>query len=123
MATRKVDAEVGFQLTSTTRSLCSRRSSALAQSSRCTLTPPERVTKPNTTSPGTGVQQRASFTQTSLTSLTTTPGSWAVLRLRGGRVATAVSAMSSVAPSTPPKLATSRLTIDCAETWLSPTAA
>jgi hypothetical protein len=95
----------------------------LAQSSRCTETPPERVTKPNTASGGTGVQQRASLIQTSETPLTTTPGSWPAVRLRGGRVATAVSAMSSAAPSSPPYDAIRRWTTDCADTWLSPTAA
>jgi len=45
------------------------------QSVRCTETPCPRVTKPSTASPGTGVQQRASLTQTSETPFTTTPGS------------------------------------------------
>ena len=35
--------------------------------------PPPRVTNPRTSSPGTGVQHRASFAQTSLTPLTVTP--------------------------------------------------
>ena len=102
MATRKVEALVGFQLTSRTRSGCSFRSPALAQSSRWTLTPPERVTKPKTASPGTGVQQRASLIQTSSTPRTSTPGSEAAVRVRAGRVGMAVSAMSSTAPSSPP---------------------
>ncbi len=69
------------------------------------------------------MQQRASLIQTSLTPRTTTPGSLLLCRLRGGRVATAVSAMSSAAPSSPPYAAISFCTTDCAETWLSPTAA
>src|ERR1700760_3006232 len=105
------------------RSLCCDNACALTQSVRCTDTPWPRVTNPRILSPGTGVQQRASLTQTSLTPLTTTPGSCAVLRLRGGRVATAVSAMSSTAPSSPPKPATSFCTTDGAETTLSPIAA
>src|SRR5207248_3811019 len=123
MATRNDDPLVGFQVTSTMRSDCTRRSPAFSQSSRCTLTPPVRVTKPKIASGGTGVQQRASLIQTSSTPLTTTPGSCAAPRARGGRVATAVSAMSSIAPSSPPYAATSRATTFCAETWLSPTAA
>ena len=50
-----------------------RRLSALGQSSRWTLTPWPRVTKPMIGSRGTGVQQRASFTQTSSGAATTTP--------------------------------------------------
>ncbi|WP_441338498.1 hypothetical protein [Micromonospora sp. NBS 11-29] len=76
--------------------------SALAQLSRCTVTPPERVTKPNTESGGTGVQQRANLMDTSLTPRTTTPGSLLDARSCGNSVATAVSAMSSAAPSLPP---------------------
>ena len=51
------------------------RDSALVQSARCTDTPLPRVTKPMIGSPGTGVQQRASLTQTSAVPSTTTPGS------------------------------------------------
>ena len=100
--TRNVEADVGFQVTSRTRSLCSLRSTAFAQSSRCTLTPPERVTNPKTESPGTGVQHLASLIQTSSTPRTTTPGSDDPPRDLGGRVGVATSAMSSIAPSSPP---------------------
>ena len=42
---------------------------ALVQALRCTDTPPPRVTKPRMSSPGTGVQHRASLTQTSVDAL------------------------------------------------------
>ena len=45
------------------------------QSVRCTLTVPPRVMKPRTSSPGTGVQQRASLAWTSSTPPTRTPTS------------------------------------------------
>ena len=79
----------------------------LPQSSRCTETPLPRVTKPMIGSPGTGVQQRASLTQTSSMPLTTTPGS----PVRGApRPASAwsASARSSSAPASPPSACTSR---------------
>jgi hypothetical protein len=81
------------------------------------------VTKPTIVSPGTGVQQRASFTQMSLAPLTTTPGSPAVRGRRLAAPGVVISARSSVAPSSPPSASTSRWTTDCADTWLSPTAA
>src|SRR5690606_41134708 len=59
----------------------------------------------------------------SLTPRTTTPGSCVCGLGRLRRVGSAVSARSSVAPSTPPKLATSRATTDWADIWFSPTAA
>src|SRR6266581_3255332 len=49
------------------------RSAALGQSERWTLTPCPRVTNPMIGSRGTGVQHRASLTQTSSTPLTSTP--------------------------------------------------
>ena len=52
--------------TPTMRSLwCVCKSSALTQSARCTEIPLPRVMNPMIGSPGTGVQQRASFTKTS----------------------------------------------------------
>ena len=89
---------------------------------RCTDTPPPRVTKPRISSPGTGVQHLASLTQTSEAPLTTTPGSPAGRR-RPVRAGTAVSAMSSTAPSEPPSEATTFCTTEVAETCPSPTAA
>ena len=65
ICTRKTLPEVGAHSTSMIRSGCERRESALVQSLRCTETPLPRVTKPTMSSPGTGVQQRASLTQMS----------------------------------------------------------
>ena len=91
------------------------------QSVRCTETPLPRVTKPMIGSPGTGVQQRASLTHTSAVPTTTTPGS--PVRRRMERVGVVASARSSLAPSSPPREATSRPTTCWALTWPSPTAA
>ena len=97
--------------------------SAFVQSRRCTETPLPRVTKPRMSSPGTGVQQRASLTHTSAMPLTTTPGSPERRRLGRAVAGVAASAMSSLAPSSPPTEATSLETTCWAETWPSPIAA
>src|SRR3954466_10115399 len=117
MATRNTEDADGAHSTSTIRSGCAVSDTAFTQSARCTDTPLPRVTKPTMLSPGTGVQQRASFTQMSEAPLTTTPGSVALRRLVvvPGRV---TSARSSLAPSSPPSDSTRRDTTDWAETWL-----
>ena len=61
IATRNTDPGDTDHATSTIRSARPRRSAAFVQSTRCTEMPPPRVTKPMMSSPGTGVQQRASF--------------------------------------------------------------
>jgi hypothetical protein len=75
---------------------------------------------------GHGVQQRESLIQTSSTPLTSTPGSPAE-RLRSlrspGRVGRVDSARSSVRALLAAERLQQRCTIDCAETWFSPTAA
>ena len=90
----------------------------LAQSPRCTETPAPRVTKPMISSPGTGVQHRASFDQTSVDALDDDAGVAAGVRLRrsGGRRAARASARSSAAPSSPPYVSISRRTTACALT-------
>src|SRR6476620_2074256 len=75
ISTRKTLDWVGAHSTSTIRSGWSIRPETLVQSVRCTDTPEPRVTKPRIGSGGTGVQHRASFTQTSSTPRTTTPES------------------------------------------------
>ena len=90
--------------TSTRRSCCALSCATLAQLVRCTDTPCPRVTKPTISSPGTGVQQRDSLTQTSGSpgdhhARGRAPPGPARLRIRVG---TEVSARSSSAPSTPP---------------------
>ena len=87
MATRKTDWAVGAHSTSTMRSGWVWRFSTFAQSARCTETPAPRVTQPMISSPGTGVQQRASFDSTSVAPLTMTPASPRAVRLRRSRVA------------------------------------
>jgi hypothetical protein len=61
IATRNTDPGDTDQATSTSRSERFCRSEALVQSVRCTEMPPPRVTNPRISSPGTGVQQRASL--------------------------------------------------------------
>ncbi len=102
IATRNTDADDGAHSTSTIRS-GSAASERRRWCSRCGAPRRRspRVTKPRIASPGTGVQQRASLTQTSLAPLTTTPGSPAGRR-RLVRARHRVSAMSSTAPSGPP---------------------
>ena len=73
--------DVGAHSTSMIFSGWESSESALVQSRRCTDTPLPRVTKPRMSSPGTGVQHRASLTQTSAMPLTTTPGSPCAARL------------------------------------------
>jgi hypothetical protein len=119
--TRKTVPAEGAQETSMSRSGWDRRESAFVQSARCTDTPFPRVTKPMIGSPGTGVQHRASFTQTSDMPLTSTPGS--PVRRRIDLLGVVASARSSLAPSSPPIEVTRRLTTCCAEMWPSPTAA
>ena len=95
----------------------------MTQSARWTETPLPRVTKPMIGSPGTGVQQRASLTHTSSTPLTTTPGSAFERRLERPWEGGVLSAMSSLAASSPPSACTSFCTTPCAATWPSPIAA
>lgn len=122
MATRKTEDWVGAHSTSSIRSGCWESESTLTQSARWTETPLPRVTNPMIGSPGTGVQQRASLTQTSSTPLTTTPGSALPRRLRPREGGT-LSSMSSLAASSPPRAWTSFCTTPCAATWPSPIAA
>ena len=96
---------------------------ALVQSRRCTEIPSPRVTKPRISSPGTGVQHRASFTSTSVAPLTTTPESWPAVLRRRGRVIVTASARSSAAPSSPPETSITLRTTVWAPRLPSPTAA
>jgi len=75
-------------------------------------------------SPGSGVQQRASFTQMSLELIpaTVTPASEPTDFNRVDPGMTASERVSSV-PSPPPRLSTSFWTTLWAEMWFSPTAA
>ena len=124
IATRKTLDAVGAHSTSMRRSACCANSvTALVQSPRCTETPAPRVTNPTISSPGTGVQQRASLTQMSEAPLTTTPGSPMERARRGRTSGVAASETSSVVPSAPPRVVTSRWTTLWAETCPSPTAA
>ena len=115
---------VGAQATSTSRSGWWRRSEALVQSIRCTETPFSRVTNPRISSPGTGMQQRASFTHTLASPCTTTPASLPETLLRRGRPMTGVSSPpSSATSSAPPSLAIRRWMTDCGLIAPSPMAA
>ena len=122
MLTRNRLLDVGAHSTSTMRSGSACSPGTLTQSERCTETPAPRVTNPTISSPGTGVQQRASLTHTSAAPLTMTPTSPGVrCRDRTTVVGVMTSAASSAAPSTPPADSMSRLTIVSAEMRPSPT--
>ena len=88
-------------------------------------TPWPRVMNPTISSPGTGVQHFASFTQISLGLMPATTiapsraGSWRILGCPG---VTASERVSSV-PSPPPRLSTSLVTTLWADTCPSPRAA
>ncbi len=90
----------------------------MAQSVRWTETPEPRVTKPMMASPGTGVQQRANFTQTSGSPATMTPGSPASRLF--GLVTTSPADSTS---SRPPTCSTRRFTTESADIRLSPISA
>ena len=90
------------------------------QSVRCTDTPLPRVTKPTTSSPGTGVQHFASLTRMSGAPRTSTPES----PPRGWRERPTCG--MSIGPVEVSFALTSAVTFsitDCVETWPSPTAA
>jgi hypothetical protein len=115
--------DVGFPSdhdTSIIRSGSRRSVLTLGQSDRWTLTPCPRVTNPTMPSPGTGVQQRPSFTHTSGSPLTMTPCETSVREIRTGRA----SGTSSVTSSSPVPLTVRerRATTDCGDTCPSPTA-
>src|ERR1700728_2049385 len=127
IATRNTEASLGAQWTGTMRSRwVSDRCSRLTQLARWTETPCPWVTKPEISSPGTGVQHLDSRTQTSATPSTSIPES---LADRAGDAFGAlggigvISARSSWAPAVPLTARTRRVTTDWALILPSPTAA
>jgi len=123
-ATRNELSAVGAHATSTSRSGWDRSACAFVQSLRWTDTPLSRVTKPMISSPGTGRQQRASFTHTFGSPWTTTPASFPDPLLLRARVMTEVSSPpSSATASVPPSESIRRCTTDCELMLPSPIAA
>ena len=116
MLTRNTEDAPGDHATGTNRSACPDIAATLSQSVRCTDTPLPRVTNPVISSPGTGVQQRASLTQTSPSCdpMTVTPASdSARWRSRGMACGVTPSAASSDAAAEPPAVAISRWMTVC----------
>ena len=117
------EKDVGFpsaQSTSMIRSGSRRcRVRRFGHVSRWTETPWPRETNPTIASPGTGVQHRPSLTHTSPSPRTTTPFEMSGFPILTGRASGTSVTSSSGVPETSRDI---RATIDCGETWPSPTA-